>query len=535
MVDAPTLAQHFPVHAIIGPALAVQTLGRTLSRLAGLDLPAPFDSLFELERPHVEPLDLAALGSLGPRLCLLRFKPNGMRIRGEFVPTADGKVLMLGSAGLSRSEDLQRFGLKIHDFTAHDPTADFLMALSTHRATLQDLKQLAGQLKRQKAELERSNVLLAEAEAEASRASGMKSRFLSHMSHELRTPLHAIAGLSRLLLDQTEPENRDQFLRSIHVSAELLVSLVGQVMDLGKIEAGCQEIELGPFEPHRIIEEIMVPLVEQARERRLVCRWRLDAPQDLWLNGDSLRIKRVLMSLVGNAVMLTEAGQVDLVANWRDGILRFEVKDSGLGFSGPELEKLLRPFGPAGAPSPGPGGFALGIEIARGLAEMMGGSITAAGSEGTGSVFCFEVPAPLATSPARERGELTRLPVARVVLIVDDNEINLLIGQKMLERDGHRVLVASDSDQAIDLIERRAPDVVLMDVLMPGRDGLETTRELRRRGLHVPVIALTANAVEGDRETCLAAGMVDYLPKPLDLRRLREAFSLLEHRSDRSR
>jgi CheY-like chemotaxis protein len=122
-----------------------------------------------------------------------------------------------------------------------------------------------------------------------------------------------------------------------------------------------------------------------------------------------------------------------------------------------------------------------------------------------------------------------------VVLIVDDNEINLLIGQKMLERDGHRVLVASDSDQAIDLIERRDPDVVLMDVLMPGRDGLETTRELRRRGLRVPVIALTANAVEGDRETCLAAGMVDYLPKPLDIKRLREAFSLLEHRSDRSR
>ena len=165
MIDTPTLARHFPVHAIIGPGLSVLALGRTLSRLAGIELPVPLELLFELDRPHVEPLDLESLSSLGPQLCLLRFKPNGMRIRGEFVPTADGRVLMLGSAGLSRSEDLQRFGLKIHDFTAHDPTADFLMAVATHRATLEDLKLLAGQSKRQKADLERSNVLLAEAEA----------------------------------------------------------------------------------------------------------------------------------------------------------------------------------------------------------------------------------------------------------------------------------------------------------------------------------------------------------------------------------
>jgi signal transduction histidine kinase/CheY-like chemotaxis protein len=528
MIDACQLTRHFPVHAIVAPGMEVRQLGATLRRLAGVALPVPFDDLFVLERPYFEAVVNESLRSLGSRLCLLRFKPNGMRIRGEFVIGSDGEVVMLGSAAVVSSEELQRFGLTLNDFAVHDPTADFLMAVATHRASLEDIKRLSADLERQKADLEHSNKLLALATAEASRASEMKSRFLSHMSHELRTPLHAIAGLSRLLLDQTTTGEREEFLRSIHVSAELLVSLVGQVLDLAKIEAGRQEVKCRPFDPRRMIDEIMRPQLEQARKQGLSFLWQLDFPEGIWLGGDSLRIRQVLLNLVGNALKFTERGSVELTAEWRDGLLRFEVSDTGPGLPEKGVERLFQPFERAGFEGTDKAGVGLGLAIARELAEAMGGSISASGNETGGSVFCFELPASRVAAPRRDEGEEIALPSPRLVLIVDDNEINLLLGRKLLERDGHQVLVAGDGEQAITLIESDHPDVVLMDVRMPGRDGLETTRELRRRGIRVPVIALTANAVEGDRETCLAAGMQDYLPKPLDLARLREAFRALD-------
>jgi signal transduction histidine kinase/ActR/RegA family two-component response regulator len=533
MIEAGHLSRHFPVHAIIGAGMSIRQLGSTLIRLSDAALPAPFDSLFVLERPQLASADHESLRSLGSRLCILRFKPNGMRIRGEFVEAAGGDVVMLGSAGVASSEELQRFGLNLNDFAAHDPTADFLMAVATHRASLEDIKRLTADLKRQKGQLELGNRQLAEATAEASRASEMKSRFLSHMSHELRTPLHAIAGLSRLLLDRTSPADREEFIASIHISAELLVSLVGQVLDLAKIEAGCQEIASHPFDPRLMIDEVMRPQSEQARGRGLGFVWQLSAPEGLWLAGDCLRIKQVLLNLVGNALKFTERGAVRLVAEWRDGMLRFEVRDSGPGLPELELRRLLQPFDRGSTSLASLGGAGLGLAIAHELAELMGGSITAARAGTSGSAIHFEVPAPRVAAPVRDLAGEGRLPDPRVVLIVDDNKINLLLGQKLLERDGHSVLVARGGVEAIALIESSAPDLVLMDLLMPGLDGLETTRELRRRGIEVPVIALTANATDGARETCLEAGMDDYLPKPLDLARLRDAFRMLEGRPGR--
>jgi len=529
MIDAENLARHFPVHAVIGPGLELRQLGSALRRLAGtVAAGASFDELFEVERPVLAALDLDSLRALGPRLCLLRFKPNGMRIRAEFVAASDGGVVMLGSVGIACTAELADLGLTLNDFTAHDPTADFLMAVTTHRATLDELRRLTVLLKRQKEDLQRGNEMLAEATAEARRASEFKSRFLSQMSHELRTPLHAIAGFSKLLLDKINPDERKEFLDAIHESAELLVSLVGQVLDLAKIEAGRLELTPAAFDPRTLIARLMGPQQERARAKGLACDWRLEVPDGAWLQGDALRIGQIVMNLVGNAVKFTESGGIELSASWQDGVLRVEVSDTGPGIAESDLPGLFEPFFQAGPLDERAEGTGLGLAISRELAELMGGTLTAASDGRSGSVFRLELPAPLAAAPPGELPHAPPAPAPRAVLIVDDNELNRLLGQKLLERDGHTVEVASDGREALAAIARRAPDVVLMDLEMPGLDGLETTRELRRRGSAVPVIALTANAIQGDRERCLAAGMDDYLPKPLDLAALRAAFLALE-------
>jgi signal transduction histidine kinase/CheY-like chemotaxis protein len=530
MIDAESLARHFPVHAIIGPGMELLQIGSALRRLAGAAFPATtcFGALFDLERPGIEELDLGALRALGPRLCLLRFKPNGMRIRAEFVPAAGGGVVMLGSAGIASTGELADRGLTLNDFTAHDPTTDFLMAVTTHRATLDDLRRLTAVLEHQKEELKRSNELLAVATAEARRASEVKSRFLSQMSHELRTPLHAISGFSKLLLEKREPGNHDEFLDAIHGSAELLVSLVGQGLDLAKIEAGRQEITSLAFDPRALFGRIMRPQQQLARVKGLSCEWRVDLPGEAWLEGDALRIGQIVMNLVGNSVKFTEHGWIEVAATWRDGFLRVEVKDSGPGIAVSELDEIFQPFVRVGRTTVQAEGTGLGLAISRELAELMGGTLTAASDGRSGSLFRLELPVPLSAPPPQEAVVIPAAPTPRAVLVVDDNDLNRLLGQRLLERDGHSVQVARDGEEALAMIARRMPDVVLMDLQMPGLDGLQTMREIRRRGLAVPVIALTANAVNGDRERCLAAGMSGYLTKPLDLPDLRAALCGLE-------
>lgn len=530
MIDSESLERHFPIHAIIGPGMELLQIGSTLRHLAGAAFPATtcFGALFDLKRPEIEELDLGALRALGPRLCLLHFKPNGMKIRGEFVPAAGGGVVMLGSAGIASTGELAGLGLTLNDFTAHDPTTDFLMAVTTHRATLEDLRRLAGVLELQKEELKRSNDLLAVATAEARRASEVKSRFLSQMSHELRTPLHAIYGFSKLLLEKREPGNRDEFLDAIHGSAELLVSLVGQCLDLTKIEAGRQEITTFAFDPHALFGGILRPQQEQARIKGLSFDWQVDLPGEAWLDGDALRIGQIVMNLVGNAVKFTERGGIDVAATWREGFLRVEVKDSGPGIAGSDLERIFQPFVQVGRTDLQSDGTGLGLAISRELAELMGGTLTASSDGRSGSLFRLELPAPLSAPPLQEAIVIPAAPTPRSVLVVDDNDLNRLLGQRLLERDGHSVQVARDGEEALEMIARCMPDVVLMDLQMPGLDGLQTMREIRSRGVAVPVIALTANALNGDRERCLAAGMSGYLTKPLDLADLRAALCGLE-------
>jgi CheY-like chemotaxis protein len=233
------------------------------------------------------------------------------------------------------------------------------------------------------------------------------------------------------------------------------------------------------------------------------------------------------MNLVGNAVKFTERGGIELSVTWSDGQLRVEVKDTGPGIAGIEQTRIFQPFVQVGETDGRAEGTGLGLAISQELALIMGGSLTVSSDGRSGSLFRLEIPAPLAARPLPQSAVLAIRPTPRQVLVVDDNDLNRLLGQKLLERDGHSVQVACDGEEALAMVARHEPDVVLMDLQMPGLDGLQTMQEMRRQGFTVPVIALTANAANADRERCIAAGMDGYLTKPLELATLRATLRAL--------
>ncbi len=527
MISAETLAQRQPVHAIIGPDLTVLQLGRSLKRICGDAAGHPFSSLFEILRPSLAVLDAATLRGLGPAFCQVNFLPNGLPLRAEFLPGDGGCVVMIGSPAVLSIEELRQYGLGFNDFAVTDPSVDFFMALTTQRTTLDELHAVNAKQREQRKELELINARLEAATREANRASAVKSRFLSKMSHELRTPLNAITGLAELLRDGTRDSEQLAYFDDMRDASQLLLSLIGQVLDLSKIESGQMTLECQPFDLHQAIQKVMSPLRARAELRGLACTWTVDAPPAVWLRGDVLRLQQIVLNLVGNALKFTELGEVELRVVLAQGRLHLSVRDTGPGITPSDLEQLFQPFVQVGPAPSQQGGSGLGLALSREIAALMGGTLTAQSVPGTGSTFVLDVPASIApapaslaiTAPAPVKAAPSQAPLR--LLLVDDNAINRLVGQRLLQRDGHEVEVLESGEQAIDRLGSERFDAIFMDVQMPGLDGLETTRILRARGVTSPVVALTANALTGDREMCLAAGMTDYLPKPLDLAELR--------------
>jgi CheY-like chemotaxis protein/nitrogen-specific signal transduction histidine kinase len=374
----------------------------------------------------------------------------------------------------------------------------------------------------------------------AEHSSRAKSRFLATVSHEIRTPLNGILGMAQLLQrDVDEPQRRAQ-VDIVAQSARHLQKLIGDLLDLSRIEAGRLRLDPIPVNLVDMVHEVTELQAAVAREKGLGFAVHLAKALPAWFVADLPRVKQVLHNLLGNAIKFTEHGEVTLTVALEDRgdrrWLCFVVRDTGGGVPPALAERIFQPFEQIapGRTSEGPlaaaGGLGLGLAISRQLAAAMEGAVDCLAVEGRGACFRFGMPCRVADPPATH----SRLPAEAIaplrghVLIAEDNPVNAMIAQAMLERLGLSTDLVSDGQAALDALEQARVDVVLMDCQMPGMDGWRATQEWRKREresgrLRVPIIALTANAVAGDRERCLQAGMDDYLPKPIELAHLEQA------------
>ncbi len=367
--------------------------------------------------------------------------------------------------------------------------------------------------------LERMKAARDAALAEAHR----KSTFLANMSHELRTPMNGVIGLSQLLRDTRLDHQQAEYVETILGSANALLAILNDVLDLSKIAAGKIPLATNAFHLRDCVRRTLSVLAGSADDKGISLSDHVDADVPTYVVGDEGRIRQVLLNLVGNAVKFTSEGSVRVEVSWTDSKVRFAVIDTGLGIPEKRLKAIFRPFEQVDATTTRKyGGTGLGLAITRDLVKVMGGELGVQSVAGSGSTFWFALPllpgeAPESAPENREPESVQQLADLEV-LLTDDNLVNLMVASAMLRKLGCRVTTAENGEQALRMYQTGQFDLVLMDCQMPILDGFETTRRIRAletESSRTPIIALTANAMPQDAKRCLEAGMDAHLAKPL--------------------
>jgi signal transduction histidine kinase len=400
--------------------------------------------------------------------------------------------------------------------------------LSAHKLRMALLNALRSYRDIRHAAYLQKQIMLAEQDSQASAAaSKAKSQFLAYMSHEIRTPLNSIIGIADLLSQSELGESQTQYVKTILNSGEVLLAIINDILDFSKIEAGKLELESIDFCLAELGKSLNYLFIAQLKHKKLDYKFTIDPKLPKFLKGDALRLKQILINLIANSIKFTEYGGIHITVqalyfspNLR---IKFNVTDTGIGIPKEKITSLFQAFTQVDSSTTRKyGGTGLGLQISKGLVELMGGSISVTSENGKGSSFIFDINLAKGSQPKVDKSKIVRstLAISDVhILVAEDNKTNQLVISAMLKKLGYSFHIFDNGKEALQSLNKHKYDLILMDCQMPELDGLKATSQIRmqEKWTKLPIIALTAGATDIEKNECIKVGMNDFLSKPITI------------------